>query len=75
MSSFTSPSVEKMDIKEIAVVQLSPSDCVKYAKNIVLGYAAGNNMDTSSSSDDYDYLMGEYISQYRNCLEDIGYLK
>ncbi|MDX6745453.1 hypothetical protein SHK09_01515 [Polaribacter sp. PL03] len=75
MSSFTSPSVEKKEVNKIALVQLSPSDCVKYARNIVLGYAAGNNMDTCSDSGDYNYLMGEYMSQYKNCLEDIGYLK
>lgn len=74
MSSFTNPSYEEKN-NQIVDVQLSPSDCVKYSRNIVLGYAAGNNMDTSSDSPEYEYLMGEYMSIYKNCLEDIGYLK
>ena len=74
MSSFTSANTDVEKINQLDLVQLGPSDCVQFARNMVLGYAAGNNMDTSSGSPEYDYLMGLFHMMYEDCLENIGYI-
>jgi hypothetical protein len=74
MSSFTSKTTveEKITTKNVVEVQITAGECVRFAKNIVLGYAAGNNMDTNRDSPEYTYLMGLYLMEYENCLEDAG---
>tara|TARA_R110002049_G_scaffold107207_2_gene254840 strand:- start:638 stop:910 length:273 start_codon:yes stop_codon:yes gene_type:complete len=74
MSSFTSKTTveEKITVKKVVEVQITAGECVRFARNIVLGYAAGNEMDTTRDSPEYSYLMGLYLMQYENCLEDAG---
>ncbi len=64
---------DKTESVEI-VEKSSPSDCVGFARNLVLDHADAGGMDSSAGSDDYNYLMGLYHMLYSNCLEDIGYL-
>lgn len=74
MSSFTSKTTdeEKITAKKVVEVQIIASECVRFVRNMVLGYAAGNNMGTSRDSSEYTYLMRENLYQYENCLEDAG---
>lgn len=71
MSSFTTSNtnVEEITVEKETIEEVGrASDCVQWARNIIIGYAIGTDTDYSSDGPEYDYLMSEYMNLYRGCL-------
>jgi hypothetical protein len=67
MNNFFINATATNSVEMETIQQGSAGDCVKFARNVVLGYAAGNDMETTPDGPEYNYLMGLYKQLYADC--------